>query len=864
MWLCSLLPALTLAFTGSVPGASLSGPTGWHLPGKSAHFNQPGDVVVGGSFSIFRFKTGPLFDFTVPPAEQASVIVSLWGYWVAQSFVFAVEEINRDGRLLPSLILGFSIWNSGDLVVGALHETMALLTGWEEPVPNYECQLSPPRAALVGDTRSAVSIPMARLLGLYKFPQVSHSSTLASLSDKTQFPSFLRTVASDLTTSRAVAHLGVHFGWSWDDHYGQQSSSLVTQELGQAGICIEFHLYVPSQQSLEKTEAIVREMVRCTATGIVVFLSNSNFQLILQGLLGHGIWGRVWVSGDTLHAVLALAAPGVSQLLQSSFSLLQHSSQVLGFPEYFARLHPAQTPEDMFTERFWEVTFGCTWPRRSPGPAGKSSAAGGVRFCSGNESLRGREHPFQEVSKADIGYPAVYSIAHALQDLGTCEHEHGDRTCADPRHFRPWQVHCKTPDGTEIVFDANGDMVTKYDILQGQKTAEGLFHFVRIGVLNPQASSGERLMVQLMQEELQVPSSACSTSCAPGSSQILRQGAPHCCFDCSPCPEGQFADQRDMKQCLLCPGEQAPSQARDRCLPRPEAFLAFDEPLGLALASGALALAGLALLVLALFVRHRASAVVNASNRALSCVLLASLALCALCAQLFLGGPSAASCLLRQSAFAVVFTVAVSSVLAKTLTVVLAFRATRPGDWLRVCLGPSASTAVVLGASSVQVILCGVWLATAPPFPDRDTASEPGHIVLQCQEGSGAAFYCVLGYLGLLAGGTFSVAFLARGLPATFNETKFLTFSMPLFCSVWTAFLPLYHSARGKATVAVEVFSILASAAGLLGGIFIPKCYIILLRPEQNALARLRRGRGAERERQSEELRSRRPPRPWP
>jgi hypothetical protein len=41
----------------------------------------------------------------------------------------------------------------------------------------------------------------------------------------------------------------------------------------------------------------------------------------------------------------------------------------------------------------------------------------------------------------------------------------------------------------------------------------------------------------------QVPSSICSSSCLPGFSQTPWQGAPHCCFDCSPCPEGQFADQ---------------------------------------------------------------------------------------------------------------------------------------------------------------------------------------------------------------------------------------------------------------------------------------------------------------------------------
>ncbi|XP_034556202.1 LOW QUALITY PROTEIN: extracellular calcium-sensing receptor-like [Notolabrus celidotus] len=364
------------------------------------------------------------------------------------------------------------------------------------------------------------------------------------------------------------------------------------------------------------------------------------------------------------------------------------------------------------------------------------------------------------------------------------------------------RVNFRNQFGDDVFFDANGDPPASYDIINWQW------------------------------RDSQIPVSICSTVCPLGTRKAQIKGKPTCCFDCITCADGSIANTT--ADCTPCPLEYWSNERKDECIPKTIEFLTYVESMGIALTVVSLIGASLSLVTMIVFICYRETPVIKASNSELSCFLLFSLFLCFLCPLTFMGRPTVWTCMLRHTAFGVTFALCISCVLGKTIVVVTAFKATIPGKKAAAKFGPAQQRIIVCSCTLIQIGICVLWLKLNPPFPDMVFRYSNTKIVLECNTGSEAPFYTVLGYIGILAIICLALAFLARKLPDNFNEAKFITFSMLIFCAVWITFIPAYVSSPGKFIVAVQIFAILSSAFGLLISIFAPKCYIILIKPEKN------------------------------
>ncbi|XP_066485726.1 vomeronasal type-2 receptor 26-like [Tiliqua scincoides] len=695
------------------------------------------------------------------------------------SLIFAIHEIDQNSRLLPNVTLGFHIYDNLFNSWSTYESALSLLFTQQRNITNYKCDRKKHVLSVIGGLTEETSIQLAPITNVYKIPQLSYSTSETILSGKMDFPSVYRMAPRKGTYYTGIVQLLLHFRWTWvglivSDEEEESFVQNLVSLLDQNSICIAF---------LEKDDKSVSELQEGFTGNIykikeVFVLSKANV-IILSG----------------------------TQLFQIALAYILHTS------ELDTRIQNIQ--------KVWIVPSEWRFP-----------------FLPSRQVIgENIFHGALSITPHKIAVPRFQKFLRTLtpdKSLMDFIHFHFDDTlyCSllNVDHFQ--KEKCAEEGNLEVIYMGamSGESYNIYNAVYAIANSLHVIYLSREKAKLPKGKS-KHLNVQPWQTP---PPSRCVESCHLGHSKRVQEEKPICCYDCTACPEDMISNRTDAAHCIPCPEDQHPNQNHHQCIPKVISFLSYQEPLGIVLVSLAISFALITCLVMQTFLKNWDTPIVKANNQNLTCVLLLSIFLCYFASLLFIGKPGKQSCLLRQTGFSIIFSVAVSCILAKTSMVILAFMATKPGNRMRKWLGQKVAYSIVLSCSSIQASLCIAWMSISPPFPDADMYSETGQILVECNEGSPFMFYCVLGYMGFLATISYTVAFLARRLPDAFNEAKFITFSMLVFCSVWISFFPVYLSTKGKTVVAVEVFAILASNTGLLACIFSPKCYVIILRSDLN------------------------------
>uniref|UniRef100_A0A7N9ASY6 Extracellular calcium-sensing receptor-like n=1 Tax=Mastacembelus armatus TaxID=205130 RepID=A0A7N9ASY6_9TELE len=665
----------------------------------------------------------------------------------------AVEEINQSPELLPNYTLGYKIFDSCAYPLTGQRAALAVLNG-QSADDSPTCSGASPLLAIIGESGSAQSIVVSRILQPFKIPMISYFSSCACLADRKKYPNFFRVIPNDDYQVKAIAQLLVRFNWTWvgivlgDHQYGRSAVQGLLRALQGTKVCVAYQEMIPLLYSRQRALQIIS-----TARVVVVFSAEGEMTPFLRDYMTQNITGIQWVASEAWVTASVFTGSQYYPYLGGTIGFAIRKGYISGLSDYLKTVNPQMYPNNSLVHELWEALTRVSYNV----------------------------------------YKAVYAIAHSLHNLLLCQPDSG-----------PFPNN-----SYEMSFDSMGDSIPYYDIINWQRGTGGNIEFVN------------------------VPVSVCSTSCLPGSRKAVRRGEPVCCFDCLLCDSGKISNQTNSIECTVCPEDFWSNKDRTACIPKKVEFLGYDS-LGIALTVISVVGACLTIAVFGVFFYHRNTPIVRVNNSELSFFILFALMLCFLCCLVFIGEPTSWSCMLRHTAFSITFSLCISCILGKTLVVLAAFTATRPGDNIMKWLGPRQQKAIIFSCTLVQVVICAAWLIDTPPFPSRNTQYESSKIILECSVGSTLAFWCVLGYIGLQACLCFVLAFLARKLPGNFNEAKFITFSILIFCAVWLAFIPAYISSPGKYADAVESFAILASSFGLLFCLFAPKCYIILLKPEKN------------------------------
>uniref|UniRef100_A0A8C4R177 Receptor ligand binding region domain-containing protein n=1 Tax=Eptatretus burgeri TaxID=7764 RepID=A0A8C4R177_EPTBU len=317
---------------------------------------KQGEIMLAGFFRFHSSKPSSVSTFKKLPKQPDCFNFNSRIFRWLMAMIFAIVEVNNDPLLLPNVTLGYMIYEACFNTHKAVKATVSFIGSEIAQTQENICK---PRA-IIGSARYPLfSIGNGILLSLF---QVSYTSTCKCLSDKKEYPSFLRTVPSDAFQATAMARIVSHFHWVFlgalqdDDDYGKQGIAQFDRSCTnnhRLAIIVQAFMGLFASSDCDvpfrRTPIIINEeksfsltageiIERTKVSVIVVFSAERRFSPFVKALWKRNITGKIWIASETWATFQPYTSQRLAHIFQGTIGFALRHGSIPGFYDFLVNL----------------------------------------------------------------------------------------------------------------------------------------------------------------------------------------------------------------------------------------------------------------------------------------------------------------------------------------------------------------------------------------------------------------------------------------------------------------------------------------------------------------------------------------------
>ncbi|KAA0713518.1 Taste receptor type 1 member 1 G-protein coupled receptor 70 [Triplophysa tibetana] len=792
---------------------------------SSSEFNLDGDYLLGGFFPVHEIQHATVH-FSPEAIECHRHTLSKSGYRMFQVMRFAVEEINNSTTLLPNVFLGYEIVDHCSDTKN-FPSVLSFISRNGSIKPQEKLNSHQPKViALTGPYGSTRTITIASLVTMDLIPMVNYGASSYALSNKLQYPSFIRTIPSNKDLIQMIIHIIQWFGWNWvaflggPDNYSEDGLQLFNSYIKETGICLAFQELLSQSSNYSLTLQMIN---RLNIHVIVVFTGSQYAKNIIKAAIANNIRDKVWIASETWSMNQQLPKePGVEKI----GTIIGITERILSLPGFNEFINKAKGTRESYTYDNIESEIQMKTCNQD---------------CDNCSMLTAEDIINEDPTFSFAIYSAIYTIAHALHKVLRCD----NNECRKDLTVKPYMLLEKMKkldfplNGRQVKYDVNGDPAVSYAVVLWHSEKKTSWIQV-VGTYDtfPEIIFAINNSLMPWHNNTAVPFSNCSVECKEGFSRE-HVGYHDCCFLCKRCLQNRYVNSsRDPYVCFPCAESEWSEEGSTTCTARSVVYLEATDITSVAVITSATLLMSVFIAIFCLFACNYNTPVVRSAGGNMCFLMLACLIMSTTSVFFFFGQPTAVNCILRSLTFSFFFTICLSCLTVRSFQIVCIFKMAAKFPKLHsLWVKHSGQWLFVASFSVIHLFLCVMWVTVSAPKPFQDSFSFKDQTVLSCEKGLTVAFALVvfigwfLGFLCVL------FSYMGRDLPKNYNEAKSITFSIILYYVIWIVYITALLLIKSKYVQLFNAMTQLSSVCAILFSYFIPKSFIMLFQPEKNTAA---------------------------